>query len=138
MSNKFLLRLSPLAVLVVSNLLLWLLLASGGGSSEGDQRSTVYHYFVMYAFYFSIFVAAFCFASAGLRSLFGDRVTVRLISFLLLLPSALLSLIAGLLSFSVAFNGLLWALIPAVLYFLALALFVWAEFFLGRAVAPQS
>ncbi|WP_146230406.1 hypothetical protein [Pseudomonas soli] len=138
MSNKFLLRLSPLAVLVVSNFLLWLLLAGGGGSPESEQRSTVYHYFVMYAFYFSIFVAVFCFASAVLRSLFGDRVTVRLISFLLLLPSALLSLIAGLLSLSVAFNGLFLALIPAVLYFLALALFVWAEFFLGKVVAPQS
>lgn len=137
MGKNFLLRLTPLVLLAASNFLLWLLLRDGSGAHEDGQRTVVYHYFVMYVVYFSLFVSVFCIASAAIRSLLGDGKIARLISFFFLLPSAVLALGAGLLGFAVAFNGLVLALIPAVLYFLTLGLFVWTEFFLGRRLTVR-
>ncbi|WP_317662888.1 hypothetical protein [Pseudomonas sp. KU43P] len=120
MAKGFLARLSPLVVICFANILLWLLLRKEFDS--GDERGQVYEYFVMYVFYFTLFVAFFCVAASLARPGLRGGATCRAAYFALSIPPAAFSLVVGLLSLSVAFNGAFLAIFPAALYFIALIL----------------
>lgn len=113
-------KLSPLLVMCVANLILWLLLR--GEYTLGGERGQVYVYFVSYVFYFTILSAFFCIAASLVSLLSGGGLAARAACFALSIPPALFSLVVGLLCLSVAFNGEFLSIIPAVLYFLALVL----------------
>lgn len=126
MVKGFVARLSPLVVMCFANVLLWLLLR--GEFDSGDERGQVYEYFVMYVFYFTLFVAFFSVAASLARPGSYGGVTSKAVYFALSIPPAAFSLVVGLLSFSVAFNGVFLAVFPAFLYFLALFFIVKPNF----------
>lgn len=130
MVKGFLARLSPLVVMCFANVLLWLLLR--GEFDSGDERGHVYEYFVMYVFYFTFFVAIFSVAASLAVPGSGGGVTSKAAYYVLSIPSALFSLVVGLLSLTVAFNGEFLAVFPAALYFIALILIARPNFILNK------
>lgn len=120
MIKAFLVRLFPLALICFANVLLWFLLRRE--FDLGSERGQVYEYFVMYVFYFTLFVAFFCVAASLAERGVGDGGASKAVYFVLNIPPASFSLIVGLLSLGVAFNGVFSAIIPALLYFVALIL----------------
>ncbi|NIF28355.1 hypothetical protein F3J44_18465 [Pantoea sp. Tr-811] len=120
-----------MALIFFANLFLWLFLFEDPRSDSGGERAIVFDYFVMYVWYFSFFVAAFCIGSASVRVLMSGWAKAKCVSLILDLPIMLYSLVVGLLSAAIALNGSILMLMPAFIYLIVLILVVFPGAFVG-------